>query len=49
MHVLYKDSAFEPSSPSRHAAELAGLVQERAVDCPVLFVYTDGGQAADLC
>ena len=25
-HVLYKDSAFEPSSPIRHAAELAALL-----------------------
>ena len=43
VHVLFKDAAFEPSSPSRHAAELAGVIQERAIDCPILLMYTDGG------
>ena len=33
----------EPSSPSRHAVELVGLVQGRTVDCPVLFAYIDCG------
>ena len=43
VHVLYKDNAFEPSSSSRLAAELASVVQEKPLNCPVLFVYTDGG------
>ena len=44
VHVLYKDSAFEPSSPIRHATELASLLSEKALTHPVLFIYSDGGQ-----
>ena len=43
VHVLFKDSAFEPSSPCRHAAELDAILQPNAMDYPVLFLYTDGG------
>ena len=43
MNVAYKDSAFEPSSPIRHAAELADLLSEIATKKPVLFIYSDGG------
>lgn len=42
VHVLYEDSVFEPSSPVRHGTELASIIQEKSVDCPVLFMYTDG-------
>ena len=41
--VTYKDSAFEPSSPIRHAAELAGLLSEKAIMNPVVFIYSHGG------
>ena len=40
---MYKDSAFEPSSPIRHATELATLLQDKALTHPVLFIYSDGG------
>ena len=43
VHVLFKDSAFEPSSPCRHAAELSAILQPNAMDYPLLFLYTDGG------
>lgn len=43
VHVLFKDSAFEPSSPTRHAAELVQIISEKIVDNPVLFLYMDGG------
>ena len=43
VNVAYKDSAFEPSSPIRHAAELADLLSEIATKKPVLFIYSDGG------
>ena len=43
VYVLFKDTTFEPSSPSRHAAETVNMLHERATDCPVLFLYTDGG------
>ena len=42
VNVAYKDSAFEPSSPIRHAAELADLLSEIATKKPVLFLYSDG-------
>ena len=32
VHVLYKDTTFEPSSPSRHAAEIVSILGERAID-----------------
>ena len=37
--VLYKDSAFEPPSPCRHAAELGAILQPSTMDYPVLFLY----------
>ena len=43
VHVLYKDSAFDPSPPVRHAAELAALLNDKPLTNPVLFVYSDGG------
>ena len=43
VHVLYKDAAFEPSSPIRHAAELEYLLRSKSVTHPVLFLYSDGG------
>ena len=41
VHMLYKDSAFEASSPVRHATELAALFRNRS--SPILFLYSDGG------
>ena len=43
VHVLYKDSAFEPSSPVWHAAKLTALSHDKALTNPVLFIYSDGG------
>ena len=43
VHVLFKDTTFEPSSPPRYAAQTVNMLHERATDCPVLFLYTDGG------
>ena len=43
VHVLFKDSTFELSSPACHSSELAQILAERAVDHPVLFLYSDGG------
>lgn len=43
VHVLFKDGTFKPSSPARHSSELAQILAERAVDHPVLFLYSDGG------
>ena len=43
MHVGLKDGALEPSSPTRHMAELLPLVEAVAVSKPVLFLYSDGG------
>ena len=43
VHILFKDSAFEPSSPCQHAAELNVILQPNAMDYPLLFLYTDGG------
>ena len=43
VHVLFKDSAFEPSSPPRYSAEFFNLVEEKAVRNPRVFMYTDGG------
>jgi len=31
VHVFYKDSAFDPSPPVRHAAELAALLNDKAL------------------
>lgn len=42
--VGLKDSAFEPSSPTRHSAELYHLLLSRSLDSkPVLFLYWDDG------
>ena len=41
VHVLYSDSAFEPSSPIRHATELTTLLSDKALTRPVLFLYSD--------
>ena len=41
--VLFKEGAFEPSSPVRHCTELTSIIAEKAVDLPVLFIYADGG------
>lgn len=43
VHVLFKDSTFKLSSPARHSNELAQILVERAVNHPVLFLYSDGG------
>ena len=43
VHILYKDSAFEPACSIRHATELATLLQDKALTDPVLFIYSDGG------
>ena len=43
VHVLYKDAAFEPSSPIRHAAELVSVLRSKSLTHPVLFLYSDGG------
>lgn len=42
VHVGLKDSALEPSSPNRHAAELSRLLLERQNNRPMLLIYTDG-------
>ena len=39
VHVLFKDSTFEPSSPSRHGTEIASILGEGAIDYPMLFMY----------
>ena len=41
--TTFKEGAFEPSSPLRHSTELAKIVDNRAQDKPVLFIYLDGG------
>ena len=43
VHVLFKDSAFEPSSPIRHATEIADVLQIECMSTPMLFLYWDGG------
>lgn len=42
VHVLYKDSAFEPSSPIRHAAELVSILRSKSITHPVVFLCSDG-------
>lgn len=39
--VTLKDASFEPSSPTRHSAELVNLLGKDAR--PLVFVYRDGG------
>ena len=41
--IMFKDSAFEPSSPVRHCTELYNIVLAHSPEKPILFVYTDGG------
>ena len=41
--MLYKDAAFEPSSPIRHAAELVLVLRSKSLTHPVLILYSDGG------
>ena len=43
VHVLFSDSTFKPSSPARPFHKLAQILLERALDHPVLFLYSDGG------
>ena len=44
VHVRIKDSAFEPSSASRHAAaELSKLLSEHEDKRSLVLIYTDGG------
>ena len=41
--VMFKEGAFEPSSPLRHSAELANSISTQVENKPVLFIYSDGG------
>jgi hypothetical protein len=41
--VMFKEGAFELSSPIRHSTELANVIDERAQDKPVEFIYSGGG------
>ena len=41
--VMLKEGAFEPSSPARHSTELATIIEQRAANRHVLFIYSDGG------
>ena len=43
VHVLYKDSALEPSSPIWHATELTAILQTQPTDSPISFLYSDDG------
>lgn len=49
LHVTVKDKVFTPSSPIRHASESVSILRNTrssdglSLDCPILFVYTDGG------
>ncbi|XP_062607328.1 uncharacterized protein LOC134269121 [Saccostrea cucullata] len=49
LHVTVKDKVFTPSSPIRHAAESISIFRNSRssdglfLDCPILFIYTDGG------
>lgn len=40
---MFKDSAFEPSSPVRHCTELYSILLAHSPGKPILFIYTDGG------
>ena len=44
VHVGIKDSALQPSSANRHAAELSKLLSQRDEKKPILLLYTDGGR-----
>ena len=41
--VIFKENAFQPSSPHRHMAELKKILDDLAPVKPVLLLYTDGG------
>lgn len=41
--MLFKDTTFEPSSPSPHGTEIVCILGERGIAYPVVFLYTDGG------
>lgn len=41
--VLFKENAFQPSSPRRHMAELKKILQRFGPVKPILVLYTDGG------
>ena len=41
--VCVKDSIFQPSSPTRHAVEMAELIQKKGSIHPVILIYSDGG------
>ena len=41
--VLFKENAFQPSSPRRHMAELKKILQRLGPVKPILVLYTDGG------
>ena len=43
VYVSLKDTAFEPSSPFRHACELYQVLQSVSFSKSVLFLYSDGG------
>ena len=39
VHVALKDSAFTPSSPARHSAEMFGIMKD--TEKPILKLYSD--------
>jgi hypothetical protein len=41
VHVTYKDSVFQASSPFRHAVEMLHMLQSKEVK-PILMLYSDG-------
>ena len=41
--VMLKEGAFEPSSPARHSAEMATIIEQKVPNHPVLFIYSAGG------
>ena len=43
VYVIFKEGAFEPSSPVRHTTELMNILEKEAFNKPVLFLYSDGG------
>lgn len=43
VYVIFKEGAFEPSSPVRHTTELMGILEKESLNKPVLFLYSDGG------
>ena len=41
--IMFKDTAFESSSPIRHSTELCNILITHSPEKPILFIYTDGG------